>query len=55
MIKNPFDAVCLILEGFHRLKYRKVNVDVVEGKLVMVQGIGVEIEEEKFLELVQKY
>lgn len=45
MIKNPFDAVCLIVEAYNKMKYSSLTFDLIEGKIIMIQGEGVEIPE----------
>lgn len=45
MIKNPFDAVCLIVEAYNKMKYSSLAFDLIEGKIIMIQGEGVEIPE----------
>jgi hypothetical protein len=41
MIKNPFDAVCLIIEAYSKMKYKSMTFDLIEGKMVVVQGEGI--------------
>ena len=38
LIKNPFDTFCLFLEGFSKKGYMNMNLDYVEGKIMMIQG-----------------
>ena len=40
MIKNPFDAICLIIEAYEKMKYRALSVDLIEGKILIIQGSG---------------
>lgn len=29
MIKNPFDAICLIIEAFNKMKYETMSIDLI--------------------------
>jgi len=45
MIKNPFDAICLIFEAYYRMGFNSVVFDIIEGRILIIQGEGVEISE----------
>lgn len=55
LIRNPFDAICLIIEAYEKMGYREMTVDVIEGKIVMVQGSGVLMGEEMFGVVLERY
>jgi hypothetical protein len=55
MIKNPFDAICHIIEAYTKMNYRSMVFDLIEGKIVMVQGEGTEVSEENFEFILNKY
>ena len=45
LIRNPFDAFCLFLEGFSQLSTKSLNIDLVEGKIIMLQGESMDLSE----------
>lgn len=55
LIRNPFDAFCLLLEGFSELRTKSLNIDVVEGKIIMIQGESMDLSELNFQELITNF
>lgn len=40
MMKNPFDAFVILLEGLCSKGYDKLNCDYIQGKIFMFEGSG---------------
>ena len=55
LIKNPFDTFCLFLEGFSKKGYMNMNLDYVEGKIMMIQGQGTILSQANFFNFLSNY
>ena len=37
------------------MRYEKLNLDLIEGKILMIQGLGTKINEEGFSQILNNY
>lgn len=55
MISNPYDAVMLIMEAFNKMGFENLIIDIIEGKIILIQGEGLALSVKAFSHLLNKY